>query len=243
MHPQEILNVDAIYCLCLDKRKETWHKLITDLKEQGWENIIPFIVGDGQDEELEYDYIDFPPGDVFDAAGFTYGFDLESRCRHKNANYSQKLIFADALEKGYKRILFLEDDTFQLERSDAVLNLLRNKIEALRNFDLLYLSYYKWEYQDDLMKGENLKIEVDWREKQACEILKVEPPLGGLHAVVVNSHFFHTILRLPNNAPIDSSLNRIHGKIQSYLVTPQIFYVHSMYSNCEKRWTNRDKLE
>jgi len=227
---------DAAICLCLDKRKEHWK----DLQKQAEEldiPFIPFVCGDGSDKELVYDSIDVVNPDVS-----RWGYGVEGlKHHHWNALYSHKKMIQLARERGYKKVLMLEDDAYIVSRYTEVLQSLSpQENEVLEMSDIV--AYGWWHTADD--SPFNKAVEDDWKENKQGRLLRVRPDIrvGGLHATILDENVYDFVLNAPFVNPLDSQLCDASNKFIYHLVTPKIIHVKSIHSFTEGCTFERAKL-
>jgi len=218
---------DEAICLCLDKRQAEWTQLAEDFEKRFGQPMQKCIAGAGEIFPKEYyNHIDVKPEQV-DLRYWGYGR-ADLKIHHYNAFLCHKKMLTYAKQKGLKRVLFLEDDSYFTDRYEKVINLLP-KID----FNLLYLGWW--------IGATNPDIEEAYKTIGQCGIANVDT-LGGLHGVIIDETMYDYMLTLPPINPIDSQLNLIHSRIQSYYVYPKLIHVKSIFSNCEQCTIEREHL-
>lgn len=232
---------DKCFCLCLDKRKEHWKKLVEDGKEIGLE-IIPYICGDGLDEELIYNQVDTLEKDV-DLSGWGYSA-AGHQINHYNAFSAHLKIIKTAKENGYKSILLCEDDAYIIpSRFEYVINKIENNNEWIKfceKFHLIYLSWWSGS-ESDL---NNQIIEENWKLYRSIALRPINPNenIGGLHGVIIRENVYDFILNCPFNNPLDSQFCHNRINIPSLQLQPKIMHTKSIYSYTEGIVFDRLKL-
>lgn len=230
-------NVDKIYCLCLDKRKDLWGELKADCERRGWD-FTPFVAGDGTDPLLTYDLIDstdFNPN--------TWGYGIpDGKIHHFNAFRCHQEMIRRCKQEGVKSVLMMEDDAYITYRFDTMHDYLSSQNVLPLDFHLLYLGWWQGEHKDGMHAGVNLEIEKNWAESGQLGIGKVTQ-VGGLHGVIIHESLFDLILSMPPNNPVDFQINRFgHRLLNSYFIYPKMIGVRSCYSFTEKAFFQRDEL-
>ncbi len=184
---------DACFCLCLDKRKEHWQKLIEEGKSISLE-IRPYVCGDGSHKDLKYDQIDVLEKDI-DLSG--WGYSAPGRqINHYNALLAHRNIILNAKNEGIKSLLLLEDDAkFLFSRFEYIIDKVEQNEEWVRfceKFHLLYLGFWKGNELDD----ENRAIEENWKTHKAISLIPIKPGegIGGLHGVIIRKEVFYSFL-------------------------------------------------
>lgn len=227
--------INKCYIVSLDKRIELWSELYNECLKRDFP-ARPFIVGDGTDSSLEYDFID--PVDT--NRRWNWGSGLSAR-RHYCAFLSHKAIIKDAIKHNYNTIMLLEDDCYFVEPRFSLHWPEVNKFINEVNFDILYLGWHAFSYQNHLMTGQNLVIEEDYAKYGKLDFVSI-PQCGGLFACIINKRLFPTILNMAPLAPIDHQLNFYRRSITSYNTVPILCYVKSCWSSCEDQFIQRDQL-
>lgn len=227
--------INDIICLCLDKRKDLWTSLEADCAEK-----IPqakfhkFIVGDGC-HDLVYNHVD-PAGNV--PSTWMWGDGIQA-WRHYCAFLSHKEIIKYAINNNIDNFLLLEDDAHILRRYNNVMS----QIQLPKEWDIIYLGWHAFEYENHKFAGTNLRIEEQYKKDGRAYIQELIQ-CGGLFAALINKTLYRTILRLPEIAPIDSQINllKFNNSIKAYNVIPMSIYTKSGISNCEGIYIERDVL-
>lgn len=218
-------------CLALDKRKDEWKKLQEQCKNSGIE-MIPFIAGDGSDDELVYDHIDIIP-QQHQIANWGYsrpGFEHH----HINAFLCHQKMIKKAQDMNLPYFLLLEDDTYLTNRFDEIIQEIQYFIDYCQ-WDIIYLGWWVGQEDDEW----NLQIEEEYKNNKKVKLLKYEKNIGGLHGAIINSNIYNLLLKLKPNNPIDSQLNMliefnaVSPLINRFIVTPKALHVKSIYSFCE----------
>lgn len=222
---------DGCLCLGLDKRKEYWQPLIDNFKKVNVDVEI-FACGDGKDETIKYDQIDIVNPDC---SNWGYGV-RHLMHHHYNALLGHKGMVRKAIDNNWKSLLFLEDDCYPIvSRFEHVLN----NVKTPNDWDILYLSWWKGQEDDEF----NLSIEEGYKNGKMEWLEVVGNTIGGFHSVVVRNSVYPFILNCPMVNPIDGQLgiNRHHFK--SYILTPKITTVGSIYSFTEGSVIQRKVFE
>ena len=230
---------DGCLVLALDKRKEHWLELIEQGKSLGIE-IIPLIVGSGEDKTLKYDLIDEVNPDV---SQWGYGVP-HLKHHHYNALKSHQKMLGIAKQKGWDRVLMLEDDSTFLSRTESLLTEIeerKDELDYCLSFPLFYLGW--WSHGDET-SGENRRIEDVWDHNGTMTIRRIYPDqaVGGLHGLIIRNDLFDTIINFPANNPIDTQLHHLRDKIPAILLEPKAIHTKSMWSETEGAYFERLKL-
>ncbi len=232
------LNVDCTIILSLDKREEMWRKLTKQCEERGW-LVKNFVVGSQNYPHLEYDRVDEDISD--DDVGHIVHGRRETRRHHYFAFLSHRAIANYALEKGYKKILIMEDDSLPLwNRFDLVLDKLKKKTVNLV-WDIILLGWWIGSHRNDFHVKENVMIERMWYLYGCCDI-KPSPPFGGFHGIVLNENVMKYMITLKPGVNMEAQLSKKLDDFKCYYVIPKIITVSSGWSECEGRFVERDVL-
>lgn len=228
-----MLKIDKASCLCLDTRWDTREKDIRDIELRLsilGTKIEFFTAGNGQDKDIEYDYIDDPNPDVS-----RWGYGREGfKHHHWNAFQCHQIMIQRAKDEHRQNLLMLEDDAYLTDRFEEIWSVAQTRVP---DFDILYLGWWIGTEGDDF----NEKVEKNYREKGIIGVDKVRQ-VGGLHGALINNSMFDFLLSLPANNPIDCQLNRYHHQIKSYYLFPKIIHTRTCYSECEGSIIERHDL-
>jgi hypothetical protein len=149
-----------------------------------------------------------------------------------------------AINNKWKNFLLLEDDAIVLNRYEKVMQQIEQQLQKSRQrWDIIYLGWHAFQYENHKFAGLNLKIETDYK-RNGLAVLTAISQCGGLFAALINESLYETILKMPPIGPIDSQLNnlKINGMIRAYNVVPMAIYTKSVFSNCEQQYIERDVL-
>lgn len=224
--------IESCQCLCLDKRIKYWKQLEKDALAVGIP-FEPFVVGGGKLLD-HYDYIDNPNPDVS-----RWGYGVPGlKHTHWNALQSHKAMIRKTIVNKKDNVLFLEDDAYITSKfSDIWSKISKILTQSLSNWDIIYLGWWINGGDDSEFTLNTEKIYEENGEFGFDKIIQV----GGLHGALINHTMYDTILRLPENNPIDYQLNRFHNCIQSYYIYPRLIHVKSIYSETEGCIFSRDE--
>lgn len=222
--------------LALDKRKDLWQPLQVDCEERGWSTRL-FIVGDGSDSSLKYEY-DWIDKDITVPPEWMWGTGVQA-LHHYKAHLSHKKILKMALKEDWPQFLLLEDDSQILDRADDILPQIELEINALcGNYDLIYFGWHCWEYENDIPVGTNLLIEQKYKEDGLGCLLR-QKKVGGFHGVLINRSAYWSLLSLPAFQPLDSMVNNFANHLNRYICVPKVIDVVDTFSYCENRFVSR----
>lgn len=224
---------DGAIILALDKRKNEWQELIAQCEVVGIE-VTPFICGDGLDPELVYNRIDDVNPDV---SGWGYGVP-HLKHHHWNAFQTHQGMIKMAREKGYKSVLFLEDDAYITSRFVDVMQKVEQNLPSPTEWLLFYLGWWCGDENDEW----NKKIEENYNSSGAVSWNYIKANFGGLHAVVIREELFDMIEQFKPNNPIDTQLCYYRDYIPSYYLEPKVIHIKSIHSYTEGCTFQRNKL-
>lgn len=227
--------IDKCYILALDKRKELWNGLYNECLLREFPTKL-FIVGDGSDSSLKYDFVD----PIETNPRWAWGEGISGH-RHYCAFLSHRRIIMDAVKNNYNTIMLLEDDSYFIEPRFSEHWPEVSQFIDNTEFDILKLGYHAWSYENHLMTGQNLVIEEEYARYGNLDFISI-PQCGGLFACIIKKSLFTTILNMAPMAPIDHQLNLYRHKIIKYNTIPMLCYVKSCFSNCEDQFIQRDSL-
>ena len=226
--------INNVVILGLDKRKDLWLDLEKQCLDKGWTTDI-YIVGDGSDTSLKYNRIDKEP--------------LPDKWIWRGTGDPQKAYWAflshqeiikRAQEQKIEHLLLLEDDTYLTDRFNSVWSSVEPKLSKI-DWDIIYLGWHAFEYNNHLFSGKNLYIEETYNKNRGHGLLQIEQ-CGGLFGVLINKSLYSKILEFKPIKPVDSQLNDIRKTINSYNVVPIIIWLKSCFSECEQQIIKRDIL-
>lgn len=235
--------IDKIVCLGLDKRKNLWPSLETQIKKYFNKKLDIFIAGNGDDLSIRYNHIDID----YQGEPFVYGTEKTIKS-HFNAYLCHKKIAYEAYTENINKLLFLEDDSYLINSrfekiffSDKM-----HKFLQRSDWDVLYLGW--WQTKTDGVSEDREDLEEKWKKNEDFGIDIVERPpkmkqeICGLHGIIFNKNFIPIIANAPYG-PIDSFLNRNLDNIRAYYVWPKIIHIHSTWSYCEQGFFKRQEIQ
>jgi hypothetical protein len=235
--------IDAAICLSLDKRKHLIPALAEQVKDLFSIEMQTFGVGEGEDPNFKYDWVDKnsrPLHGINPGCQWNYGTGISS-IRHYRAHISHKFIIDQARSKGYKNFLLLEDDAVFLSRAKSVLE----SLEFIPEFDLIYLGWHAWQYENDKAVGQNISIEKNWEKTGKTYLLHVGQingfkfNIGGFHAVIINESAYEKLLNMPCREPLDSMVNQNYQDFNRFIIIPKIVGDPCGWSYCDNREVKR----
>lgn len=228
--------VDAVICLCLDKRKELWRNLEADALARNW-NFKTFIVGDGTDDELVYDWVDPPiPDNLKWGAG-----NPSLQYRHYYAFKSHAKMLEYCKKNNYSSVLFMEDDAYITNRFNHIEQIIVNSKEYEDlDWHLLYLGW--WIGGDRNKEPADINNQIEEQYKNGIVQIRKMRACGGLHGVIIKSTMFDWLLSFPAVNNIDCQLDNYHDLIKSYYVAPKIIHTQTAYSFTEGYVIEREIL-
>lgn len=219
------LNVDAVFCLCLDKRQDLWKPLVEMTWDFGW-NTTPFIVGDGVNlPNRMYDLIDenvFPPK----LPESTNYMSWHNRPNAYNAWKSHKKIIDICLKEDYEKVMFMEDDILLSKNFN---NDIKEIEEFFLNisFDMLYLGSYT-----DIKNIDKVDNRIFKLNGNDC---------GGLHGLIVNKKILKKMSNFLPFGPFDWMCNKyLHKIFDCYVVYPSLILQKSGHSYVENSWLDKN---
>lgn len=190
---------DHIYCINLDKRTDRWAKCLEEFDMHGIENVERFSAVDGNTLEISSHLLKGELGII----------------------ESHKKVIQDAKNRGFNKILILEDDVeFHPNFKDLFDNI---QPQIPQDFEMLYL-------------GGNLSI---WNRIQVSQnIFKADAALA-IHALGLSSSIYDKILSLIDySIQIDMLYAHINRNLNSYLVMPRLAFQKADWSDIQN--TNVD---
>jgi len=189
---------DQVYCLYLDKRLDR-QEYIKDHVEH-----TAFIAGDGS-MDTKYNYIDTPdlPPKFKQSINYPTWWNSPNAF---NAWKCHNIILNDALDKGYERILLLEDDVeFSEDFKEGLNNFL--EFEKMNYWDMFYFGCYH----------NNKSLHVNSKG-----IRKMNGG-GGFHGVALKTKIVELLCLLPPIGPYDwISGKLLHKNYHCYSSNPTI---------------------
>lgn len=244
--------INQVHCLCLDKRQNLWPKIEEDCERLTGLKVNKFIVGDGKNKNLKYDYVDSKDKSLWNLLKSPA---QHSYLGHANAFLAHKQLFSKIYEKYRPKnawnvpnkgnILFLEDDCLFLNRFEEIYN--NEDIQdflSQKDFDILFLGWWKKFYKVDSVDG-NL-IEQAWCDDKKFgitrELSTTHNKISGLHGAVINSSFLKVLANV-ERGPIDSFINENLDKYRVFYIYPKIIHTISTWSYCENHDEPRSELE
>jgi len=237
--------IDAIYCLCIDKRKSMWDSLEEDIRIVLNRPMRKFIAGLGKDRTLQYNHIDLPYSKDMHRY-CTYGNEKTIK-HHANAFLCHKKIFKEAQLRAYNNILFVEDDArFLRERFRPIF--FSYKIQSFlnsNNWDIVYLGWWLKLTPEGTEDREDLELR--WKNNREFNIEPVPSPpavahkICGLHGILVHHRIFDHLAGAAWG-PMDSYIHHNSDNFNLYYIWPKIIHTPSNFSECEQAYFNRNKL-
>lgn len=189
----ELLGIDKVYCISLEKNKSNWDNILKSIESHGFPNCVIFEAVNGsqyKDKNLE------------NMVGVWERYILKNnmlRTNHEQFNKFGALgcylshvgIWKDAKEKGYKKILIFEDD---ISFENNFIEELKNRLEYIpKDYDILFL--------DVLQSYDSKKV-----NKYFKRILSL---FFGTHSYIITTRAIDTMLKtiFPIELQIDSYMS------------------------------------
>jgi GR25 family glycosyltransferase involved in LPS biosynthesis len=192
---------DAIYCINLDRRPDRWDESVDEFKKWGIEGFERFSAYDGQKIQ---------------------------RINNHTSSSEQGLVFSnidilkDAIGKGHKSILVLEDDFVFTPDFCKIQDLLK---DVPQDWDLLYFG-----------GNHNGHKGIIPPEKITNNLVKVHYTFAA-HAVGINSKFFEPFLNKITSfsSALDVMLTELQKSHNAYCFSPSIAKQRPGYSDIQER--------
>lgn len=242
--------IDAVYCVCLDKRKDLWSTLEKQVNDIIGLPLNKFIVGNGQDATLNYDLIDQPfSRDMFNYC--KYGTPI-TIAAHANCFLSHKAILKQVKSKGYKNVLLLEDDAhiiadrWNLIMKDGwIYSFIKGDNRELTSWDLIYAGWWVQKTREDT--GDQLLVEKAWRDtgewavKKVPTIPEVYNKICGFHGVIINESAYDRLIEA-EYGPMDSWVGNHMDELKLFYTLPKVITAKSCFSYGENGFVERAEL-
>jgi hypothetical protein len=217
--------VDKVICLVLDEREQQRHRIAGEWSKKGI-SVEFFIVGNGCNTDLTYDYVDephLPP---------IYSNSIQYPTWHKrpsvyNAWKSHKKMMERCLESNGETFLFLEDDSFIEEDFDEIWSKTHNFFSA-NKWDAIYLGCYH---------NNNGGIP-SYTKTNNEHILKLRGS-GGLHGVIFKRSIIQNLVNMLPLGPFDWTFGQQHSIYNVYTVHPCIVSQLSGWSFIEGQFLEK----
>ncbi|SER31606.1 glycosyltransferase family 25 protein [Pedobacter rhizosphaerae] len=169
---------DKIYCISLEKRNERREKFKSNYKYLGTDNITVFNAVDGNNlDDKEWQFSKGALG-----------------CRMSHLS-----IYSEAIKKGYKKILVLEDDVIIKKQFISDLNEVISLVGD--DYDMIYFGGFNFLEPKPV----------------TSHILRLQNTLA-LHAVAINSRCLSTLIRKieEDKRSVDSVIAELHPQLKVY---------------------------
>lgn len=147
------------------------------------------------------------------------------------------------MNNNYDGHLLLEDDAYIIEdRWENGWDQAKEEIIALKgDWDLIYLGWHAFEYENNMHAGRNLIIEERYKNNKKFYLKMINHPCSGMHGVLVNQRHYERMYGYTPTVPIDSQWNNDRS-LKRYMIQPKLIGLHSCFSMCEQSFVNRDIL-
>lgn len=190
---------DHVYCINLDKRTDKWQACQEEFARIGLTNVERFSAVDGKKVDVESNLL---PGEI--------GIIMSSIA-----------VLTDAKEKGYEKILILEDD---VQFSDTfVRDWNQWSQEIPEDWEMLYL-------------GGNL---VGWQPNRISSHVHVGTNIFAIHALGLRSSVFDSMISaIDMNTPVDVTYGHQSRNFNSYLMVPRMAWQRPGRSDIQGQYVN-----